>query len=242
MTTCAAAIKKFEERTGETASESKIVKLYCQIPPIAKLDSSLNNLTACECAPASRGMGPARRAGGRVPRVARPSDRGRGAGDASPCRFARAPTSRVRRHLQLSTNNIDKIGLAFTGLKNLKILSLGRNVIKKIEKLDDLGDSLEELWMSYNQISALEGLHAMNKLTTLYMSNNNLKNFAELEKIAGLPNLKDVLFVGNPMYEGLSPTEARIEILRRLPNLAKIDGAMVLQRDRDEAAAAAAEE
>lgn len=132
--------------------------------------------------------------------------------------------------------------MAFTGLKNLKILSLGRNVIKKIEKLDDLGDTLEELWMSYNQISALEGLHAMTNLTTLYMSNNNLKNFAELEKIASLPNLRDVLFVGNPMYEGLSPTEARIEVLRRLPNLAKIDGAMVLQRDRDEAAAAQAEE
>ncbi|EGB11004.1 hypothetical protein AURANDRAFT_58761 [Aureococcus anophagefferens] len=197
MTTCAAAIKKFEEKTGETASDAKIVKLYCQIPPIAKLDSSLNNLAACE---------------------------------------------RAAAHLQLSTNNIDKIGLAFTGLKNLKILSLGRNVIKKIEKLDDLGDSLEELWISYNQISALEGLHAMTKLTTLYMSNNNLKNFAELEKIAGLPNLKDVLFVGNPMYEGLTAAESRIEILRRLPNLAKIDGSMVLQRDRDEAAAAAAEE
>jgi dynein light chain 1 len=82
----------------------------------------------------------------------------------------------------------------------------------------------------------------MTKLTTLYMSNNNLKNFAELEKIAGLPNLKDVLFVGNPMYEGLTAAESRIEILRRLPNLAKIDGSMVLQRDRDEAAAAAAEE
>ena len=99
MTTCAAAIKKFEERTGETASDSKIVKLYCQIPPISKLDSNLNNLAGCE-------------------------------------------------HLQLSTNNIDKIGVAFTGLKNLKILSMGRNVIKKIEKLDDLGDTLEQLWMS----------------------------------------------------------------------------------------------
>ena len=153
-----------------------------------------------------------------------------------------ADASGLRRHLQLSTNNIDKIGVAFTGLKNLKILSLGRNVIKKIEKLDDLGDTLQELWISYNQISALEGLHSMNNLTTLYMSNNNLKSFAELEKIAGLPNLKDVLFVGNPMYEGLSPQEARIEVLRKLPKLAKIDGAMVLQRDRDDAAAATAEE
>ena len=28
------------------------------------------------------------------------------------------------------------------------------------------------------------------------------------------------------MYEGLEPTEAKIEVLRRLPNIAKIDGAV----------------
>ncbi|KAJ8614487.1 hypothetical protein CTAYLR_000741 [Chrysophaeum taylorii] len=192
-TTCAAAIKAFEQKTGESASEATIVKLYGQVPPIAKLDASLNNLTACE-------------------------------------------------HLQLSTNSIDKIGIALTGLKNLKILSLGRNVIKKIEKLDDLADNLQELWISYNQISSLDGLASLTNLTTLFMSNNQVKSFAELEKIASLPNLKDVLFYGNPMYEGLSAQEARIEVLKRLPKVAKIDGSMVLQRDRDEAAAAGSDE
>merc|ERR1712159_314141 len=92
-------------------------------------------------------------------------------------------------HLQLSTNAIDKFGVALS-LPNLKILSVGRNVIKKFDKLDDLGD-----------------------------------------------NLRDILLVGNPMYEGLEPTDAKIEVLRRLPNLAKIDGAMVLQSERDAAAA-----
>ena len=29
--------------------EAKVVKLYCQMPPITKLDNSLNNLKACEC-------------------------------------------------------------------------------------------------------------------------------------------------------------------------------------------------
>lgn len=190
-TTCAAAIKSFEQKSGENAAEAKIVKLYGQIPPITKLDASLNNLTNCE-------------------------------------------------HLQLSTNSIDKISIALTGLKNLKILSLGRNVIKKIERLDDLAESLQELWISYNQIASLDGLGALSNLTTLYISNNQIKNFAELEKIATLPNLKDVLFFGNPMYEGLSAQEARIEVLKRLPNVAKIDGSMVLQSDRDLAASAAA--
>ena len=93
MTTCGAAIKNFEAKTGESAAEAKIVKLYCQVPPIAKMDGSLNNLAACE-------------------------------------------------HLQLSTNAIDKFGVALS-LPNLKILSVGRNVIKKFDKLDDLGDNLE---------------------------------------------------------------------------------------------------
>ena len=38
------------------------------------------------------------------------------------------------------------------------MLSLGRNLIKKIENLDGVVDTLEELWMSYNQLEKLVGL------------------------------------------------------------------------------------
>ena len=142
-------------------------------------------------------------------------------------------------------------------MKKLRILSLGRNQIKKIEKLDDLADTLEELWISYNLISSLDGLTSLTKLQVLYMSNNNIKNWSELDKIvsyqhkcclskscwftkqAGLPELRDVLFVGNPIYEGLSREEQRIEVLKKLPNVAKIDGDMVKPSEREEAAEAA---
>ena len=43
MTTCGAAIKNLEAKTGEVAAEAKIVKLYCQVPPIAKMDGSNND-------------------------------------------------------------------------------------------------------------------------------------------------------------------------------------------------------
>merc|ERR1711943_181944 len=119
-----------------------------------------------------------------------------------------------------------KFGVALS-LPNLKILSVGRNVIKKFDKLDDLGDNLEELWCSYNQIQSLDGLSNLTNLQVLYMSNNQLKNFDELSKLSANPGLRDILLVGNPMYE----------VLRRLPNIAKIDGAMVLQSERDAAAA-----
>ena len=89
MTTCAQAIKNFETKQTElnggtpvTAAECDHVKLYCQQPPIAKLDPALNSLVACE-------------------------------------------------RLALSTNSIDRM-IPLSGLSKLKILSLGRNAIKKV--------------------------------------------------------------------------------------------------------------
>lgn len=65
----------------------------------------------------------------------------------------------------------------------MKILSLGRNLIKKIEKLEDLAKTLEELWLSYNMITTLDGLASLSKLRVLYLGNNRIKNWDELEKL-----------------------------------------------------------
>ncbi len=110
--------------------------------------------------------------------------------------------SALRRHLALSTNNIEKIS-SLSGMESLRILSLSRNLIKvqhavspaciccrpwhnrlaapgtaylawdyrfnahvcfsiarlldlqKIENLDAVADTLEELWISYNVIPGL---------------------------------------------------------------------------------------
>ena len=61
---------------------------------------------------------------------------------------------RCCRYLTLSTNNIEKIS-SLSGLDNLKTLSLGRNQIKKIENLDSVAETLEELWISYNLLERL---------------------------------------------------------------------------------------
>ncbi|KDO25783.1 hypothetical protein SPRG_09079 [Saprolegnia parasitica CBS 223.65] len=183
MTTCSQAIKAWEAKENASSEEAPVVKLYCQIPPIAKLDNSLNTLKNCE-------------------------------------------------HLSLSTNSIDRL-IPLSGMKKLRILSLGRNQIKKIEKLDDVSDTLEELWISYNVITTLDGLSGLTNLTTLYISNNLLKSWDELDKLSNLPKLRDVLFAGNPIYEGLSKEEARLNVLKRLRNVMKIDGDMVKQTERD---------
>lgn len=141
-------------------------------------------------------------------------------------------TVKCDRHLSLSTNCIDRF-IPLSGMKKLRILSLGRNQIKKIEKLDDFAETLEELWLSYNLIATLDGLSGLTHLTTLYVSNNQIKNWEELDKLAALPKLRDVLFTGNPIYENLSKEEQRLNVLTRIPQVAKIDGDMVKQNERD---------
>lgn len=58
------------------------------------------------------------------------------------------------RQLSLSTNSLEKIS-SLSGMENLKILALGRNQIKKIENLDSVAETLEELWISYNVLERL---------------------------------------------------------------------------------------
>ena len=61
------------------------------------------------------------------------------------------------KKLSLSSNAIDKM-INLPNLRNLEILSLGRNMIKKISGLEEVGNSLKELWISYNYIEKLDGL------------------------------------------------------------------------------------
>ena len=68
-----------------------------------------------------------------------------------------------QRRLSISTNMIERIA-NLNGLKNLKILSLGRNCIKNLTGLEVVGDTLEELWISYNYIERLNGITVLKKL------------------------------------------------------------------------------
>ncbi len=66
---------------------------------------------------------------------------------------------------------------------NLEILSLSRNQIKKIACLEEIGATLRELWLSYNNIEKLDGLQPCTKLQVLYIGNNKIKNWDEIDKL-----------------------------------------------------------
>jgi dynein light chain 1 len=140
--------------------------------------------------------------------------------------------------LSLSSNAI--VQIQPLNLRNLKILSLARNQIKRIERLDEVGGTLEQLWLSYNLIEKLTGLKALRKLTTLYLSNNLIRSFDELSNLSHNENLTELLLLGNPIYK-VPPYDQgkdgeqkrRIEVLKRLPQLKKLDGKMVKPIDRE---------
>lgn len=138
-------------------------------------------------------------------------------------------------HLGLSTNAIEKIGSGLKELKKLKILSLGRNNIRKLEQLDLPG--LEQLWVSYNKIDKLTGLDKLKNLKVLYMSNNLINSWSEIDRLSNqCPELVDVLFLNNPINtSAASPEEYRYNMLQRLPKLTRLDGRPVDPEEKEEA-------
>lgn len=134
--------------------------------------------------------------------------------------------------LSLSTNMIEKIA-GVSSLKHLKILSLARNCLKNFSGLEGVGETLEELWVSYNFIEKIKGVAVLKKLKVLYMGNNLVKDWAEFNKLAEIPHLEELLFVGNPLYENLDEAVWKTEATKRLPNLKKLDGETVLRDDAD---------
>ena len=117
---------------------------------------------------------------------------------------------------------IEKIS-GISSLKNLKILSLGRNNIKTFSGLEAVGEHLEELWISYNLIEKVKGVNSLKALKVLYMSNNLVKDWNEFNRLQELPNLQDLLFTYNPLCESMDQDSWRSQVTRRLPNLKKLD-------------------
>eukprot|EP00826_Nyctotherus_ovalis_P057229 TRINITY_DN7817_c0_g4_i2.p2 TRINITY_DN7817_c0_g4~~TRINITY_DN7817_c0_g4_i2.p2 ORF type:complete len:173 (-),score=64.72 TRINITY_DN7817_c0_g4_i2:147-665(-) len=132
------------------------------------------------------------------------------------------------RVLSLSSNCIINMSVALT-LKNLEVLSLARNQIKRIQGLDEVGTTLKELWISYNYIEKLEGLQSCVKLTNLYITHNRIKSLDEVAKLSQLPSLKDLLIFDNPFYGDRDKETMKPLIIKRVPGIEILDGQVVTE-------------
>merc|ERR1719263_599707 len=141
------------------------------------------------------------------------------------------------KHLRMSSNAIGKIeGLA--GMDSLTILSLGRNALKKIEGLNEVADTLEQLWISYNQIGSFAGIEKLVNLQVLYASNNKIDKWPEVERLQSLPKLREVNLVNNPLYsKHVAEDNWRVEVIKRLEKLKSLDGSLTEDEEREAAKA-----
>ncbi|KFM24177.1 Dynein light chain 1, axonemal [Auxenochlorella protothecoides] len=146
---------------------------------------------------------------------------------------------KASRHLALSTNSIDKIG-PLTGL-SLETLSMGRNCLKRIENLEGVAPTLRQLWISYNSIEKLVGIEKAPGIRVLYASNNKIRDWLEIERLTALPDLEELLLAGNPLHSEAAAagnlTAYRLEVLRRLPHLKKLDGIPIEVEEKEAARA-----
>ena len=100
-----------------------------------------------------------------------------------------------------------------------------------------MAGTLEQLWLSYNQIERLDNLAPLQKLHTFYISNNRIKSWEEVAKCSQLQDLKNVNFIGNPIYTAPTKQENWPMVVRKLPNIESVDGFMIDANIRAEAEA-----
>lgn len=96
-----------------------------------------------------------------------------------------------------------------------------------------MAPTLKELWISYNEISTLEGIKDCTKLRVLYIGNNLIVSYNDLNVLNNLVNLEDAVFKGNPfcLIDGniQKPVEKPYneivpEIKKKIPSLITLDG------------------
>jgi len=108
--------------------------------------------------------------------------------------------------------------------------------------IEDLGClclfvELQVVSLTDNRVSSLQVFRGLPKLEELYLRRNRLADAAELDALAGLRLLRRLWVAENPFCLGLQ--DYRLSVLRRLPQLAMLDEALVSPEERKLAAAGA---
>jgi dynein light chain 1, axonemal len=77
----------------------------------------------------------------------------------------------------------------------------------------------------------LKGINVLKVLKVLYISNNLIKEWAEFNRFQELPMLENLVFVGNPLIETMEEVVYKMEAIKRLPTLKKLDGETVVREE-----------
>ena len=112
---------------------------------------------------------------------------------------------------------------------------MGRNLIKNLQGIEAVSDTLEQLWISYNQIDKLKPIRNMSKLKILYMAHNLVREWREFDHLMELHDLEDLVFIGNPLEEEATMNGNYTQMVsKRLLALMKLDGFPIIREEEGE--------
>ncbi len=114
--------------------------------------------------------------------------------------------------------------------------SLDRNLLKTLQGIEAAAYTLEQLWISYNQVDKLKPLRNLTKLMVLYVAHNYVHEWRKFEHMMEPPELEDLVFIGNPLEEEMSAVGKYYdEVIKLLLYLRKLNGFLVITENEEEA-------
>jgi Leucine-rich repeat (LRR) protein len=124
------------------------------------------------------------------------------------------------QELRLNESSIPSVRDLGTGLANLRILFLCRSSLQDLGGISALS-SLEELYVSFNDIKEIYHLVTHESLQVLDLEGNLVSDFGEVQSLQALGTLRDLNLSANPVWrvEGVS----RERVVRALPQLEVLD-------------------
>ena len=87
---------------------------------------------------------------------------------------------------------------------------------------------LEELYVSFNEISDLSSLNYHEGLQVIDLEGNNVADWEEVEALETLPELRELTLAGNPIQKTAGYAK---RVCSGLPNLMLLDDKMVTSID-----------
>jgi hypothetical protein len=124
------------------------------------------------------------------------------------------------RKLRLNNSRIPSIRDISTRLTNLRFLSLAHCHITCLDGICTLSNSLEEVYLAFNQITDISELIGLSDLHVLDLEENGITRLADVELLSCCSNLKALTLLGNPAAESESYRDA---VHQYLPNLLYLD-------------------
>lgn len=110
-------------------------------------------------------------------------------------------------HLDLSGNLLDSLPSSLASLHTLVSLNLSANVITSVRNAPQVLGNITTLNLSKNRIDCLIGLERLLGLERLDVRGNELRESAEVGRLATLPHIREVWCESNP-FEGYEEREA----------------------------------